>query len=112
MRAVSLLGLSDLRAMVAAPDKYVLLVAGPCNACGALKTEAIEPLLVQPSLNLWTHMVMDVETAEQLTEKFPDGGAIADSAESPLEQETAEKHRIRRRGQAARKKRSKKDKPR
>ena len=70
-RAVSLLGLSDLRRMVETPHKYVLLVAGPCNTCGTLKTDAIRPLLERPSLNVWTHMVMDVETAESLVDDKP-----------------------------------------
>jgi hypothetical protein len=82
VRAVSLLGLRDLKAMVDQPNKYVLLVAGPCNACGERKTEAIAPLLVEPSLNVWTHMVMDVETAASLTTKSNDDGHPLAEAEA------------------------------
>lgn len=82
-RAVSLLGLSDLRRMVETPNKYVLLVAGPCNACGTLKTEAIRPLLLRSSLNVWTHMVMDVETAESLVDDSVAKVAGPEAAEQP-----------------------------
>lgn len=75
VRAVSLLNLHDLCAITAAPNKFVVLVAGPCNACGELKTEAIEPLLTQPSLNVWTHMVTDIESAEELTRVPPRANA-------------------------------------
>lgn len=103
VRAVSLLGLDDLRKMIETPDKYVVLVAGPCNSCGAPKTAAIEPLLVQASLNLWTHMVMDAETAEFLIDDLPEVAATADPAESAVVQtRRADRHNSGNRGETGR----------
>jgi hypothetical protein len=66
VRAVTLFELSDLVRLSGQPDKYVVLLAGPCSECGTAKTEAMLPLLTQPSLRLWTHLVTDVQTAADL----------------------------------------------
>lgn len=65
-RAVTLFELSDLVRMARTEDKFVVLVAGPCNQCPKLKTKALRPLLEQESLRVWSHMVTDIGTAEWL----------------------------------------------
>lgn len=46
--------------------KYIVLVAGPCAECGQLKTEALKPLLENDQLRVFTHLVTDLKTAEDL----------------------------------------------
>lgn len=67
-RAVTLFELSDMVEMVRTGDKYVVLVGGPCGDCGISKTAALRPLLEEPSLRVWSHLVLDAGTAEQLLE--------------------------------------------
>ena len=66
VRAVTLFEIADLVRRIERPDKYVVLLAGPCSECGTAKTEGLLPLLTQPSLRLWTHLVTDVQTAAEL----------------------------------------------
>jgi len=68
VRAVTLFELDELVAMVKAGEKYVVLVGGPCGECGAPKTEALRPLLEEPHLRVWSHLVLDAGTAEQLVD--------------------------------------------
>ena len=63
VRAVSLFGLSDLVRIAATAGKHVVLLAPPCRECGKLKTPALAPLLTEPTLRVWTHLFMDVDTA-------------------------------------------------
>lgn len=63
VRAVTLFEIADLVERSRRPDRYVVLLAGPCSECGTAKTSAVLPLLTQPSLRLWTHLVTDVQTA-------------------------------------------------
>jgi DNA-binding transcriptional regulator LsrR (DeoR family) len=41
-------------------------VAGPCGECGETKKNALLPLLANPKLRLWTHLVTDAKTAKEL----------------------------------------------
>lgn len=66
VRAVTLFELSALVQRASQPDKYVVLLAGPCHECGKTKTAALIPLLRQPRLRLWTHLVTDLKTAHEL----------------------------------------------
>jgi DNA-binding transcriptional regulator LsrR (DeoR family) len=66
VRAVTLFEPSALVQRVQQPDKYVVLLAGPCHECGRTKTTALIPLLRQPTLRLWTHLVTDLKTAHEL----------------------------------------------
>jgi DNA-binding transcriptional regulator LsrR (DeoR family) len=66
VRAVTLFELSDLVRLAATAHKDVVLVAGPCGVCGATKASALAPLLAAPALRVWTRLVMDVATAEEL----------------------------------------------
>ncbi len=64
-RAATLFELADFVRMAADPEKAVILVAGPCRMCGALRGHALMPLLREPSLAVWSHLVIDAETANQ-----------------------------------------------
>lgn len=66
VKAVTLFELDDLAALARREDKYVVLFAGPCGECGQTKTSALVPLLTEPRLRLWTHLVTDVQTASEL----------------------------------------------
>ncbi len=68
VRAVTLYELDDLvqLANTKAQDKYVIVSSGPCAGCSRLRTDALRPLLLEPSLKVWTDLVMDVETAQEL----------------------------------------------
>ena len=68
VRAVTLFEISDLVELAERPDKHVVLVAGPCSypGCGRTRTDAIRPLLVEPSLKVWKTIVTDTETAREL----------------------------------------------
>ena len=68
IRAVTLFELSDLLELASQENKYVVLVAGPCNLCGALKTNALRPLLKEEGLRMWSHLVTDLGTAKAVLE--------------------------------------------
>jgi hypothetical protein len=65
IRAVTLFELDELRAFAADPSKAVILVAGPCGDgdCRRSRHDALLPLLTEPSLDVWTHLVTDDRTA-------------------------------------------------
>ncbi len=66
VRAVTLFEPSTLVERIRQPDKFVILLAGPCHECNRTKTPALVPLLRKPSLRLWTHLVTDLKTAHEL----------------------------------------------
>jgi DNA-binding transcriptional regulator LsrR (DeoR family) len=66
IRAVTLFELPDFVRMVQSKDKHVVLVAGPCGECGRTKEDALRPMLEEPSLKIWSHLVTDLETADRL----------------------------------------------
>jgi DNA-binding transcriptional regulator LsrR (DeoR family) len=66
IRAVSLFELEDLVELVRKPNKHVLLVAAPCGICNEPKAEALQPLLKESSLRMWSHLLMDLTTAQNL----------------------------------------------
>jgi DNA-binding transcriptional regulator LsrR (DeoR family) len=66
VRAVTLFEPSSLVERVRQPDKHVVLLAGPCHECSRTKTAALIPLLRQPALRLFTHLVTDLKTAHEL----------------------------------------------
>jgi hypothetical protein len=74
VRAVTLFEPADLVQRVKMPDKYVVLLAGPCHECSHTKTLALVPLLKQSNLRLWTHLITDLKTAHELV-KVGDGAA-------------------------------------
>jgi hypothetical protein len=66
IRAVMLFELDELVERAKQPDKPVVLLAAPCSECGMPKTTALIPLLAEPRLRVWTHLVTDVQTAGEL----------------------------------------------
>ena len=68
IRAVSLLELDELREMARSREKHVVIVAGPCTLCSKSRSDAVKPLFMAPELRLWSHFVMDMETAGDLLE--------------------------------------------
>ena len=64
-RAVTLFELEELREMVD-DGRHVVLVAGPCLHCGVSKRIALRPLLAEPKLRVFNHLVTDIRTAEEL----------------------------------------------
>jgi hypothetical protein len=64
-RPATLFELSDLAQMAIDPQKAVILVAGPCRTCGSLRGDALLPLLRSPSLAVWSHLIVDLGTANQ-----------------------------------------------
>ncbi|MDO5580841.1 MAG: hypothetical protein Q4G69_06870 [Planctomycetia bacterium] len=65
-RAVTLFDLNELVEFAKTPGKYIVLVGGPCGECGELKTDPLRPLLANDHLRLWTHLILDVKTANEL----------------------------------------------
>lgn len=66
IRPVSLFDLEGLRKLAKKDNKYVVVVVGPCGVCGESKAKAVRPLLESPNLKVWTDLVMDLTTAEEL----------------------------------------------
>lgn len=67
LRTVALFNFEELMKFSQKQEKYVVLCGGPCAECGEPKTEALRPLLTNPSLRAWTHLVLDREAARQLS---------------------------------------------
>lgn len=66
IRAVTIFDLAHLVSLASRQDKHVILLAGPCGVCKETKAAALEPLLRNPRLRVWKHLVLDVATAEEL----------------------------------------------
>jgi len=66
LRSVVLFELPELVRMAQSGKKYVVLVGGPCSFCGQMRTRALLPLIEQPRLHVWTHLVTDIRTAAEL----------------------------------------------
>jgi DNA-binding transcriptional regulator LsrR (DeoR family) len=71
IRAVTLFDLPDLVTLAQTPHKSVIVAAGPCGQCGRTRTDALYPLLTEPSLKVWTHLVVDFTTAQELVALAP-----------------------------------------
>ena len=68
-RAVTLFELEDYLHMTHKQGKDLVLIAGP-NPDNSLKTEALLPLVANEGMRLWTHLCLDIDTAEDLVEKL------------------------------------------
>ena len=66
LRPVTLFNFNELCDFAKRPGKYVVVTCAPCKDCGQTKTEAIRPLLENPKLRMWTHLIIDRSTAEKL----------------------------------------------
>jgi DNA-binding transcriptional regulator LsrR (DeoR family) len=68
LQAVTLFTIPDLVAMARNSQKHsIILVCGPTHDKeGKLKTKALKPLLENPNLRVWTHLITDMGTAQEL----------------------------------------------
>jgi DNA-binding transcriptional regulator LsrR (DeoR family) len=67
LQAVTLFTIPDLVAMARNSQKHsIILVCGPTHWDGKLKTKALKPLLENPNLRVWTHLITDMGTAQDL----------------------------------------------
>lgn len=65
-RAVALFAFDELAAFSRRPGKHVVVIGGPCGACGAPKTNALRPLLENERTRLWTRLIVDRDAAKAL----------------------------------------------
>lgn len=65
-RAVALFTFDELAAFSRRPGKHVVVIGGPCGACGAPKTNALRPLLENENARLWTRLIVDRDAAKAL----------------------------------------------
>lgn len=73
LRTVSVFELDTLRdEFVKTPGRVSMLVIGGQNAQGQTKWRAVKPLLVSEKLKVWTHIALDLATAEDLVTHFDD----------------------------------------
>jgi hypothetical protein len=68
VRAVTLFELPELVERAESGRSQLVLVSAPCGECGHTRTNALIPLLENPALRVWTHLVLDAQTAEELIE--------------------------------------------
>lgn len=73
IRPVTLFELDDLVRMSMTPHKHVILIAAPCAVCGRDKSDALKPLMQQPSLHVFNHLITDAATANALLDRHRDG---------------------------------------
>jgi hypothetical protein len=66
MWAVVLFELPKLLQRVRDNKMQVILVAGPCGRCGRSRSDALRPLLEAADLKVWSWIMMDLDTAEEL----------------------------------------------
>ena len=71
LRAVTLYKLEDLVRIAGQKNKHVILIARQCGMCERTRAEALRPLLTNPSLKVFSTLVMDAATARELLEKSP-----------------------------------------
>jgi DNA-binding transcriptional regulator LsrR (DeoR family) len=83
MRIVTLFSIEQLVEFASRERKHVILVAGPCFACGKSREESLLPLLRSPALKLWTDLVLDVDTAGRLLRLAEGESAASDGARAP-----------------------------
>lgn len=68
IRAFTLFDIPQLVQLSSTPGKHVVAVAGPCVKCAETKQSALLPLLTQPRLRVFNHLVSDSTTIERLLE--------------------------------------------
>ncbi len=71
-RAVALFELDELVELAQQPDKAVVLVSPICGGCGYTRAQALVPLLRNPKLKLWSHLITDLHTARELLDLAED----------------------------------------
>jgi hypothetical protein len=65
-RPVTLFDFDELVQLAHTEDKHVVLMVAACGACGGSKVDALVPLLQQPELHTWNHLIVDQATAREL----------------------------------------------
>jgi hypothetical protein len=55
--------------------KYLVLLCAPCAYCGGSKAPGLEPIVNHPDLHIWTHLVTDKGTAQELVDRKLRGSA-------------------------------------
>jgi DNA-binding transcriptional regulator LsrR (DeoR family) len=68
LRAVTLFELEDLARIAGQKNKHVVLIARQCGRCERTRAEALRPLLTNPSLKVFSTLVLDAATASELLE--------------------------------------------
>ena len=66
LRAVTLFELEDLARIAGQKNKHVILIARQCGICGRTRAEALQPLLTNPGLKVFSTLVLDAATAREL----------------------------------------------
>jgi DNA-binding transcriptional regulator LsrR (DeoR family) len=66
LRAVTLFELEDLVRIASQKNKHVILIARQCGRCERTRAEALRPLLTNPSLKVFSTLVLDAATAREL----------------------------------------------
>jgi DNA-binding transcriptional regulator LsrR (DeoR family) len=66
LRAVTLFELDDLVSMSREKDRYVILIARQCGICGMHRANVLRPLLERSESRVFSHLVLDLATAEAL----------------------------------------------
>jgi len=69
LRAVTLFEIKDFVEMAQKKNRHVVLLARQCAACGMSRAAALYPLMKTECLRAWSHIVMDVKTAQELLER-------------------------------------------
>jgi hypothetical protein len=66
LRAVTVFELKDLVDLAVKPDKEVILMARQCGVCARAHAAALNALLSNPSLKVFSRLVLDAATAREL----------------------------------------------
>ncbi len=66
LRAVTLFELEEFVSLASQKNKHVVLIARQCGACGQTRARSVRPLLTSPLLRVWSELVMDSATANEL----------------------------------------------
>ena len=66
LRAVTVFELEDLVKLAEKRSKEVILMARQCAICGRTRAEALRPLLTNPSLKVFSTLIVDAATAREL----------------------------------------------
>ena len=68
LRPFVVVTIDDLVQLAGRKGKAVVLVAGPCGMCSRTKARALVPLILNPGLRVFSHLVCDIRTAEELSQ--------------------------------------------
>ena len=66
LRAVTVFELEDLVKLAEMRTKEVILMARQCAICGRTRAEALRPLLTNPTLKVFSTLILDAATAREL----------------------------------------------